>query len=62
MLRKYVLALIGGVIAFMGLAWFLQGIGVLPGSFMTGSQFWAAVGALALLAGCLIAAVSLRGK
>ena len=31
--------------------WFLQGINVLPGSFMTGQTKWAIYGALLVLAG-----------
>jgi len=31
--------------------WFLQGIRVLPGSFMTGSRFWMVTGALVGFAG-----------
>ncbi len=42
------LMLVGGV-------WFLQGINVLPGSFMTGQTKWAVYGVLALIAGiCLV--------
>lgn len=39
-----ILLLIGGV-------WFFQGIGVLPGSFMTGSTLWAVIGAVLIFAG-----------
>ena len=39
-----VLMLIGGV-------WFLQGINVLPGSFMTGQIEWAVYGGVAAAAG-----------
>lgn len=35
----------------MGGVWFLQGINVLPGSFMTGQTKWAVYGALLLLVG-----------
>ena len=31
-----------------GVVWILQGIGVLPGSFMTGDIVWAAIGAVLL--------------
>ena len=30
--------------AFVGLVWVLQGIGALPGSFMTGDMLWAWLG------------------
>lgn len=35
----------------MGCVWFLQGINVLPGSFMTGQTKWAVYGGLLLIAG-----------
>lgn len=49
------LILIGGV-------WLLQGVGVLPGSFMTGQWFWAAVGAVCLAAGLAIVFRGLRPR
>ena len=42
---------LGVVMAAVGGVWFLQGIRVLPGSFMTGSGFWTLTGALVGLAG-----------
>lgn len=35
----------------VGCVWILQGVNILPGSFMTGQTKWAVYGALALLAG-----------
>ena len=54
-----VIVVVGGVISIMGLVWFLQGIGVLPGSVMTGSQFWAMAGAFAVIVGLLVIALGL---
>jgi hypothetical protein len=53
---------VGLIILFMGSVWFLQGIGVLPGSFMTGSSFWAAAGALAFIIGLLLIGAALIGR
>jgi hypothetical protein len=53
---------VGLIILFMGSVWFLQGVGVLPGSIMTGSSFWAAAGALALIVGLLLIAMALIGR
>lgn len=41
-----------------GGVWFLQGINIIPGSFMTGQTKWATYGAVSLIAGAasLIAA------
>lgn len=33
---KIVLNIVGGLLVIMGTIWFLQGINILPGSFMTG--------------------------
>lgn len=44
-------AALGLVMVAVGGVWFLQGIRVLPGSFMTGSGFWTVTGALVGLAG-----------
>lgn len=41
----------GGVLALFGAIWFLQGIDVLPGSFMTGQLRWAVYGGMAAAAG-----------
>lgn len=37
-----------------GIVWILQGIGVLPGSFMTGQIVWAAIGTVLLFASGLL--------
>ncbi len=50
-LVRYVLLVVGGLMALMGGVWLLQGVGILPGSFMTGQAFWAVVGAIFLVVG-----------
>jgi hypothetical protein len=43
---------VGGVmLMLMGTIWFLQGINILPGSFMTGQIRWAVYGAIAFVIG-----------
>ncbi|MEA2573330.1 MAG: hypothetical protein QOH93_628 [Chloroflexia bacterium] len=42
---------IGILLILAGLVWLLQGLNVLPGSFMTGQPFWAFMGAACLLLG-----------
>lgn len=46
-LRKVV----AGLLALIGVVWFLQGINLLPGSFMTGDIRWALAGIAALIVG-----------
>ena len=48
---KIALSIIGAVTAVAGLIFFLQGINVLPGSFMSGQSEWALYGAIAMLLG-----------
>ena len=48
---RIALNLAGFVCLFVGGVWFLQGINVLPGSYMTGQTKWAVYGALLLLGG-----------
>lgn len=46
------IARVVGVIAILvGALWVGQGLGYLPGSFMTGNRFWFWVGAACVLAG-----------
>jgi hypothetical protein len=54
---------VGAIISLIGLVWLLQGIDVLPGSLMSGSQFWAVAGASAVIVGLLLIGAGLiRGK
>jgi hypothetical protein len=42
---------VGVLCLLMGCVWFLQGINVLPGSFMTGQTKWAVNGAICVVLG-----------
>jgi len=60
---RLVTVTVGAIISLIGLVWLLQGIGVLPGSLMSGSEFWAIAGAFAVLVGLLIVGAGIaRGK
>ena len=48
---KATLNIAGALLVLLGAVWFLQGINVLPGSFMTGQIRWAIYGGIAVLAG-----------
>jgi hypothetical protein len=48
---RIALNVIGVLLVLVGGIWILQGINVLPGSFMTGQIKWAAYGGLAVVAG-----------
>jgi uncharacterized membrane protein HdeD (DUF308 family) len=43
--------ILGVLLVLIGIVWILQGINVLPGSFMTGQMQWAVYGAIAVVVG-----------
>ena len=57
---KAVLTTVGALIIFFGAVWFLQGVNVLPGSFMTGQTRWAVIGGIALAAGIAMMVIARR--
>jgi hypothetical protein len=52
-MRLFAKIVAGFLIAF-GVIWILQGVNILPGSFMTGQTVWAWRGAAAVAAGLLL--------
>ena len=48
---KTLLNVFSAMIILAGLVWFLQGINILPGSFMTGEIQWAIYGVIAMVVG-----------
>ena len=53
---------VGVLCLLVGCIWFLQGINVLPGSFMTGQTKWAVYGALLFIAGAGVLVVANRRR
>jgi apolipoprotein N-acyltransferase len=51
---------LGVILVLVGLVWIGQGLGYVTGSFMTGAQLWAWIGAAAVLAGIAVIFLSLR--
>ena len=49
-----VMRVVGTAALLVGAVWIAQGLGLLPGSFMTGQRQWAMYGALAAGAGALL--------
>lgn len=54
---------LGVMLMIIGAVWILQGINVLPGSFMTGQVQWAVYGAIAVVggAGLVVRSRRMRG-
>ncbi len=48
---RIVLSIIGILLILAGAVWFLQGINVLPGSFMSGNPQWEVNGVIAVVIG-----------
>jgi hypothetical protein len=51
---KFVLMIGGAILLALGLVWILQGVNILPGSFMTGHIVWAWYGAACMVVGLLV--------
>jgi hypothetical protein len=51
---RVTLTVVGVLMVLIGCIWFLQGINVLPGSFMTGQVKWAVNGGIAALVGLIL--------
>jgi hypothetical protein len=59
---KIALNLIGALLVIFGGIWFLQGINVLPGSFMSGQSRWAVRGGIAVVAGIVLLLTAKRKR
>jgi len=57
---RIVLRILAVLLIAMGIIWILQGINILPGSFMTGQMQWAYRGALAAVVGIAILLFTFR--
>jgi hypothetical protein len=52
--RRTVLTVLSLILDVIGIVFIFQGVGILPGSFMTGEIVWAAVGAVLLFVSALL--------
>jgi hypothetical protein len=59
---RILVRIIGVLLIIFGAVWILQGINVLPGSFMTGQTRWAVFGGVAFIVGVVLVGVATRGK
>ncbi len=48
---KVIVRIVSAIFVLIGSIWFLQGINVLPGSFMTGQMRWAVRGGILFVIG-----------
>jgi hypothetical protein len=59
---RITLNIVGVLFVVFGGIWFLQGINVLPGSFMTGQIRWAVYGGIAVIIGVILLAAAARKR
>ena len=60
---KWVLNIVGSLLILIGSVWFLQGINILLGSFMSGQTQWMIIGIVVAIIGVgLLVFVNRRGK
>lgn len=62
MRMHWVLLIVGVLLDLIGSIWMLQGMNVLPGSFMTGQPFWAGAGAVSVIVGMALVIFAMRRK
>lgn len=56
-MKNGLLIVVGLLATIAGIVFALQGVGVIGGSFMSGTSFWAVLGPLIALAGITLAAL-----
>lgn len=57
---KLIVTIFGALLALLGGVWVLQGLNILPGSFMTGDIKWAIYGGIAVVVGLVLVVWSRR--
>ena len=58
----WVMLIVGVLLDLLGSIWMLQGLNILPGSFMTGQPFWAGAGLVAVVVGMVLVILAMRRK
>ena len=61
-MRVWGAIVVGILCVLIGALWFLQGVGVVGGSFMSGSKLWLFIGLVVLLAGGAVVRTGLRAR
>ncbi len=61
-LKKPVWVVVGVIVALLGLLFTLQGVGVMKGSSMSNTTFWAVAGPIIIIVGIALAGVGIRGR
>ncbi len=59
---KWLLNIIGVILILVGIVWFLQGINILLGSFMSGDPLYSVLGILLVAVGMILLAFTNRRR
>ncbi|GAA1695369.1 hypothetical protein [Fodinicola feengrottensis] len=60
-MRNTVLVIVGILLTFFGAVFALQGVGILPGSAMTGVMLWAILGPIIAIVGLVCIGLAVAG-
>ena len=58
----WAMVIVGAILDLIGTVWILQGLNILPGSFMTGQLFWAGAGLVTRIVGMALLVLGVRRK
>jgi hypothetical protein len=58
----WAMVIVGAILDLVGTVWILQGLNILPGSFMTGQPFWAGAGLVTMIVGLALLLLGIRRK
>jgi len=58
----WAMVIVGAILDLVGTVWILQGLNILPGSFMTGQLFWAGAGLVTMIVGMALLIMGVRRK
>lgn len=61
-MTRRILTMLAALLGLTGIVWILQGVGILPGSFMTGQTVWAVIGAVLLPVSAALAWIARRAQ
>ncbi len=61
-MAAWIMVIVGAILDLLGTIWILQGLNILPGSFMTGQPFWAGAGLVVMIAGMALLILGVRRK
>ena len=57
---RIIIRIVAVLLIVVGCIWFLQGVNVLPGSFMTGQIRWAVYGGIAVAVGIALLSAAMK--